>query len=294
MPHIGLSSASANLARWTMLRITTLRPLRLVALPLALGFALAPGPRAAAQSGDIQVVIPSLIEVASATESPLTIRVTPGSAVPRRAMVLIRGLPSTIALSHGRVFESGVWGIPVAEIGDLQIASPTGAIGRTDFSVSLVTLAGDVLAEAKSSLVIGQPAAVAAPPPPRPPAETNTAFFAPAQEPAPEPEPDAPLVKAPPTGEALDRVLLFMQKGDESMRVGNLNVARLFYKRAADEGWGEGAMALGATYDPVELGRMQIAGGIQPDPAQARMWYELAAKMGSKLAETRLQRLSQR
>ncbi len=258
--------------------------------------------KAQSGAGDVQIVIPPLIQLQTTTESPIPITVTPRTAVPRRAMVLIRGLPSTIALSQGRLFESGIWGIPVTEIDDLRIASPTGAIGRTDFSISVVTFAGDILAEAKSSLVIVAPerAKQAAAPPPRSSVETTettTAYVAPAavEQPAPtQPKPTPPLVKAPPTGEALDRVLLFMQKGDENLKVGNLNVARLFYTRAADEGWAEAALALAATYDPVELARMKIAGGIRPDPELARKWYEKAIQMGSKLAETRLQRLSQR
>jgi len=258
--------------------------------------------KAQSGAGDVQIVIPPLIQLQTTTESPIPITVTPRTAVPRRAMVLIRGLPSTIALSQGRLFESGIWGIPVTEVDDLRIASPTGAIGRTDFSVSVVTFAGDILAEAKSSLVIvaPEPAKQAAAPPPRSSVETTettTAYVAPAavEQPAPtQPKPTPPLVKAPPTGEALDRVLLFMQKGDENLKVGNLNVARLFYTRAANEGWPEAALALAATYDPVELARMKIAGGIRPDPELARKWYEKAIQMGSKLAETRLQRLSQR
>lgn len=298
MPQIGLRIGLLDTARWARTRKAASRSFWLLAVPLVAGLACkSAGAQTAA--GEIQVVIPTLIQVETAAESPLPIRVNPRGAVPKRAMILIRGLPATIALSHGRLFESGIWGIPVAEIGDLHIASPTGTVGRTEFSVSVVTLAGDVLAEAKSSLVIGPPEelqAEAAPLQPRSRSETTTAYVAPAEPPPPAvvEQPAPPLVKGPPTGEVLDRVMLYMQKGDDSLKVGNLNVARLFYKRAADEGWGEGALALGATYDPVELARMRIAGGIQSDPGQARKWYELAAQMGSKLAETRLQRLSQR
>ncbi|WP_170937092.1 MULTISPECIES: hypothetical protein [Rhodomicrobium] len=299
MPQSGLRSGFLH-GRWKRVRVAAVRSSWLLAVPLAAGLASSAYVSVNAQSaGDIQVVVPALIQVQTATESPVPIKVTPRGAVPRRAMILIRGLPSTIALSHGRLFESGIWGIPVAEIGDLRIASPTGAVGRTDFSISLVTLAGDVLAEAKSSLVIGQEAPApreVSPPPARSSTETTTAYVAPADlPPTVQPERTAPpLVKPAPTGEALDRVILYMQKGDESLKVGNLSVARLFYKRAADEGWGEGALALGATYDPVELAAMRVAGGIQADLAQARKWYELAQQMGSKLAETRLQRMSSR
>jgi TPR repeat protein len=97
-----------------------------------------------------------------------------------------------------------------------------------------------------------------------------------------------------PTGKALERVLLYMQKGEDNMKTGNLNLARAFFTQAAEEGWAEGALALGATYDPVELANMRLLGGIRPDPEAAKRWYETAAKLGSKQATSRLQRLTQR
>ena len=94
--------------------------------------------------------------------------------------------------------------------------------------------------------------------------------------------------------EALERIMLCMQKGEAGLKSGNITVARAFFTQAADAGWAEGALALGATYDPVELENMRMLGGIQPDPDMARRWYETAVRLGSRTAETRLQRLSER
>jgi TPR repeat protein len=81
---------------------------------------------------------------------------------------------------------------------------------------------------------------------------------------------------------------VFMQKGDENLRQGNINLARLFYKRAADAGWAPGAFALAQTYDAHELARLNVLGGIQPDPKLATQWYEKARDLGSDTARQRL------
>ncbi len=248
--------------------------------------------------GDVRIVMPSVIQVETATETPLPIRVAPHSAIPKRAMVLIRGLPSTVALSEGRLFESGVWGVPVADVDRLRLTSPTNAVGKSNFSVSVVTFAGDILAQATASLQIIPPQQLS-----RASREVNTVNATPTEPtnaeegggaPAAKAEAEKPAAKGSPTGEALERVMLYMQKGQECMNTGNVSAARMFFTRAANEGWADGALALAATYDPAELGSLPVAGGIRPDPSLAKKWYEKAVALGSKVARTRIQRLSER
>ena len=81
-----------------------------------------------------------------------------------------------------------------------------------------------------------------------------------------------------------------MKKGDEQLAEGNVAAARLFYERAADAGLAQGAMALAATFDGAELARLGVR-GIQPDPKQARRWYERARQLGANDAEERLRRI---
>jgi TPR repeat protein len=63
---------------------------------------------------------------------------------------------------------------------------------------------------------------------------------------------------------------------------------------AADAGLAEGALALAATFDPDELARRQVLGGVQPDRAAARRWYERALELGASEAENYLRRLDAR
>lgn len=260
---------------------------------------LLPASHGTAQQLDINV--PSVIEVEASTETPLPIRVEPEDAVPKRAMVLIRGLPSSIALSEGRLFNSGVWAIRVTDLPHLKLASPAIVGIRSSLDLSAVALDGAVLAKATSSLVVtapqprvarAAPEAVAKTATTRPtvaimtpePAEETSTAVTPREEP----------VRKPLTPEDMQRVEMFMAKAGENLTNGNVYVARLFYKRAANLGWPPAALALGSTYDAAELEAVGTVGGIQPDAKLAAHWYKKARDLGAPEAESRLSRLSAR
>ncbi len=77
---------------------------------------------------------------------------------------------------------------------------------------------------------------------------------------------------APPSLPAVDVVGL-LARGDGYLGMGDVTSARLFYERAADAGSGQGAMRLGATFDPNFLSRAGLV-GTRSDPARADMWYQ--------------------
>jgi hypothetical protein len=100
------------------------------------------------------------------------------------------------------------------------------------------------------------------------PAATVGSSEPPSRPPTVVPQPPRLVLSAAEIGELLTR-------GDAFLRMGDLASARLFYERAADAGNGQGAMRMGATFDPSFLGR----GGsrsAQGDPVQARAWYRKA------------------
>jgi TPR repeat protein len=66
-----------------------------------------------------------------------------------------------------------------------------------------------------------------------------------------------------------------LARGDRYLGMGDVTSARLFYERAADAGSGQGAMRLGATFDPSFLGRAGLV-GTRGDQARADMWYHRA------------------
>jgi len=80
------------------------------------------------------------------------------------------------------------------------------------------------------------------------------------------------------SGEA-DRIEGLMAHGKKMIDVGYLVGARAYYRRAAEAGSGEAALAVGATYDPDIIARLGVQ-GIKPDPAQAATWYARAASLG--------------
>jgi hypothetical protein len=253
-------------------------------------------------SSDSQIIAPTLLTIKSATEAGLPIRVITSH---EDAFVLIKGLPKAVALSTGRLFDSGIWAVKVSELGELKIVAMVTAIEEHPLSLSLKTLEGDILAELQTALRISpvtegetaenaaneevQTAAVATPVQPE-----EVAVQPSPDEVQPEPEKvdRAPIIAAPPviSEEDMESILLMMRKGSESMQQGNINVARLFYARAADKGWADAAFALARTYDAVELQKIGAI-GVDPEPEEAAKWYRRAVELGSTTAVAYLERL---
>jgi hypothetical protein len=216
----------------------------------------------------------------------LPIRIGPESAVPRHSFVTVRGLPSMAGLSEGYAIAPGSWAVPLRALSGLNIKLPAGLTGRTDLVITLLAKDGTVLFEARSALVLGPAALVSAGAPPGPPAKAGTAAAPPNVRPPPRPVEKS----GPPIDN--ERAIGFIKKAEELMASGNVETARLFYERAADAGLAQGALALAATFDPHELARRQVVGGLRPNPAQAQRWYERARELGAAEAEEPLRRLS--
>jgi TPR repeat protein len=111
---------------------------------------------------------------------------------------------------------------------------------------------------------------------------------APAQpaQPAPPPRP-----RSRPPADETDEVQLMLKQGQDFVAAGDLATARVVLRRAAQSGAATAAFALGQTYDPKVLAKMR-ARGVEPDPAEARRWYEMAQKLGSSEAGQQLERLA--
>jgi len=143
---------------------------------------------------------------------------------------------------------------PAAAIG----VAPVGARGAADDVTSVDAV------QRPSPLATG-PRSVVTSPPSRPPA------------PAEDPSEIAAKVKV----------------GEELMANGDITAARMMFQRAAQAGDAAGAFALAETYDPLVLSRLRLRGGIAPDVALARSWYEKARDLGSVAAPDRIVRLTQ-
>jgi TPR repeat protein len=239
--------------------------------------------------------IGTLILVEPASETAFPIQVALGDGVPKNSFIRIRGLPPSTALSEGHSIAAGAWAVPFVGLPTLRINVPVGLSGRSEIHVALVTIDGAVLAEAKTTLVIAPAATVGSAQP-----ETRTqsvASIGPTTSARPEsggssvPKSTTPV--APQRTEEQQRALRFVTKGHELLTEGDVATARLYYQRAVDAGLHEGALAMAASYDPIELNRVGVQ-GLQPNLQLARTWYERARQLGAPDAEERLRRLTAR
>jgi hypothetical protein len=77
-----------------------------------------------------------------------------------------------------------------------------------------------------------------------------------------------------------DEMSRLIKRGKDFLTQGNFASARLLFKRAADGGSAEAALALGSTYDPSVIKQLGAV-SITPDIDGALKWYETAADRGS-------------
>ncbi len=80
-----------------------------------------------------------------------------------------------------------------------------------------------------------------------------------------------------------------MERGLELLKDGDVSSAQLAFRRLADAGRADAALALATTYDPRYLAEHKIL-VIVGDETQARAWYQRAKELGSTEAERILQR----
>ena len=238
------------------------------------------GPAHAQQQKPVLNVAPvTLVEPAS--RSPLPIQVGPQDAGLKNSFVRIRGMPPTAALSEGHSVSPGSWAVPLTALPQLSIVVPVGLQGRWEINVSLVTIDGTVLIETKTALVIGPAQLIAPAQRQLETSSTSVASLGPAVS--------APLQNSP----EHERLQGFHGKGLELLKQGNIQPARMLFKRAAEGGLAQAALALGGTYDPAELAKLKVV-GLQPDVEQARKWYTRAQELGASEAAERLRALAAR
>lgn len=267
-------------------------PVRGLAMALSIA-ALAVGV-ALAQTSRPTITVTATIPAEPASQIPLVIRIGPPDALPKGSFIRIRGLPPMVALSEGHSIAPGSWAVPIAALPNLKMTLPVAAIGKSDIAITLVSIDGAVLGEAKSTLVVAAAPAPESQPKTPPPVASILRAGAPLQlapdraDRLPTSIPQDGRAKMQP--EARERALRMMKRGDEQLAEGGIAQARLLYERAAEAGLPEAAMALAATFDAAELGRLGVR-GLQPDRAAAKRWYERAQELGAGEAEQRLRRL---
>ena len=245
-----------------------------------------PGLVRLAQRAGPHISVPSVVTANPASRVMLAIRVDPLESVPSQSYVRIDGLPANVSLNDGHSIGAGSFAIPLYALEALKANIPAGSSGRSELVISLVSVDGMVLAEARAALVIGPPAAISAPA-----AGPRTQDLAPPPRASP---PETAIGSAPvPRGPSAEEHALaekLVVQGERYLTLGDVVSARLLFRRAADWGFAPAALRLAATYDPAELLRLQVQ-GVAADLAEARKWYERARELGAREADERLARL---
>jgi len=246
------------------------------ALALMLLTAIPAANAPAQQPKRLAISVASPLQAEAASSVRLLIQISPPEALEalqkKNSFLRIRGLPPAAALSEGHAISPGSWAVPLIALPTLSVILPAGVQGQADVAISLMSIDGGELAEARMLLVVA----------PTPVAAAVTARPSP---PSPSPMPLPPAER--------ERALGLHEKGTEQLARGNVFAARRFFERAAEAGLAQSAVALAATYDPDELAKLNVV-GLAPDVDAARKWYEKARELGAVEAAERLRHLGAR
>ncbi len=272
-----------------------------------------------------------LVEDASGPAGePLPLRITlPAKPSESYSFLMFRNLPPDFRLSAG-FGTKAYWAVSLPDVKELNIIPPSDFVGAFIMETLLVRSIGNDPERVSSNVIfvpasLGEaPDAAAAEPqslssrldalgspfsgntpedqatgtlPQRAPAEQAngvretrltpetdaSAQSLPRSDPA---EDDNPI--SPTEMSAADKALF--ARGDRLLQQGDVASARLIYRKLALKNIVESALAMAGTYDPDFLATIQIK-GLRPDIEEARYWYELASKLGSKVAAQRLEAL---
>lgn len=218
---------------------------------------------AGGSSGSIRLDAANIQIAAGAGEIPWPITIDADAKSIAGSKIRIRGLPHGARLSSGAVGSDGSWVVSATEGAALAITPPQGPVS-SKLTVMVEAADGTKLASIDTMFEIS-------------PATLDTGPIA---------EPANAIGKNQSEEKARDLRL----QGEERLAVGDVSSARMFFKRAADGGDAQAAVAMGATYDPRLFAALKVH-GMSPDREIARKWYQRATDLGSKDAFERIEAL---
>ncbi len=218
---------------------------------------------------------PPAIMIESGKEKSLPIKITRKDAITNQSMVLIRGVPETVALTNSRLFPSGVWAIKPSALSEVRVITAPGTETESQIDAAIATLDGKTVSRVSSRLIII----------PAPSLEQETAGTSETLIGQEDPV-YAAIAPRKLTSAEEEKVEILIRRGDQNFSEGKINAARLLYQKAAEIGSAEAALAVARTYDSVQLSRFTIVGGVEPNAELAKQWYETALSLGAKLAGT--------
>jgi len=122
-----------------------------------------------AQAPTVRIDVGQVLVVEPGTDAPLSVQIRAGGSLPPQSFIRIRGLPQATSLSEGHFVRPGVWAVPLSALQTVRIIIPAGQSGRSELTISLVSVDSTILAEAKTTLVVGAASLVVKVPPPAAP-----------------------------------------------------------------------------------------------------------------------------
>jgi hypothetical protein len=202
------------------------------------------------------LTVPSTIEAEGGKEAPLSITLNSANSIPLRSIITIQGLPEGATLSNGRPYGEAEWTLRPDETMDLRLLLPKTASGHASLRIALVAADDTLIASATTQLNIVT-------------------------------DPKSALISRPKETELIAGLIAHGQK---MIDVGYLAGARGYFRRAAEAGSADAALALGTTYDPNFINDAGVK-GIKADLEEAQAWYERAQELGSAAAQEKLEDL---
>lgn len=228
---------------------------------------------------------------------PIALNITlPADPSGGEMSVMIQGVPDKTKLSAGKSLGAGNWLLSEPQLDGLTLTTDKGfKPGNYELEVILVRSDGKVPETRKVSLAVG-PAIVGPkslePLAARPETKVNVKTATPVAA-----SPKTKFVKTgvaiqvastpaiPEPDKALSRLTkletqTLLTRGETLLREGDVAGARLLLEYAANSGSKQAMVKLGNSYDPEHLAKLGVR-GVQPDEAQAILWYDRAAKLAA-------------
>jgi len=203
----------------------------------------------------------------------------------------LRGLAHGTRLSAGLALDKDGWELSLRDFDGVYVYAPLDFVGVMNASIALLSPSKKVI-DSRSMRLEWMAKADSLRPPSKPEIDSRTANSVPkmlidAGPPS--------LVAKPQIGlgtvntaaiKPLDQqeATALMQRGRDLLKNGDVALAQLAFRRLAEAGNADAALALATTYDPHYLAERKLI-GIIGDEAKARVWYQRAKELGSMEAD---------
>jgi hypothetical protein len=207
--------------------------------------------------------------------------------------LLLRGLAHGTRLSAGAALDEDGWELSLHDVGSAYVYAPPDFVGAMNATIALLSPSKKVIDSRPIRLEWTAKADSLLPPTNNREIDPKIANAATKQVINPGTASAAARQEINPGASAaavkpIDPQEALMERGRDLLRNGDVASAQLVFRRLAEAGKADAALALATTYDPRYLVEHNLV-GIVGDEAKARAWYRRAKELGSMEADRFLQ-----